>query len=81
MESRQRGRLSLTQRKTVEQQLDLLRAAHAGGVTEASVRGVAPEGLGMLSQESSAYSVTRSGLNRWCDFCLKPYGLKSWASE
>ena len=80
-ESRQRGRLSLTQRKTVEQQLDLLRAAHAGGVTEASVRGVAPEGLGMLSQDGTAYSVTRSGLNRWCDFCLKPYGLESWASE
>ena len=80
-ESRQRGRLSLTQRNTVDQQLDLLRAAHAGGVTEVSVRGVAPEGLGMVSQDSSEYSVTRSGLNRWCDFCLKPYGLESWASE
>ena len=80
-ESRQRIRLSLTQRKTVDQQLDLLRAAHAGGVTEASVRGVAPEGLGMLNQDGSTSSVTRSGLNRWCDFCLKPYGLESWASK
>ena len=80
-ESRQRVRLSLTQRKTVDQQLDLLRAAHAGGVTEASVRGVAPEGLGMLNQDGSTSSVTRSGLNRWCDFCLKPYGLESWASK
>ena len=80
-ESRQRARLSLTQRKTVDQQLDLLRAAHAGGVTEASVSGVAPEGLGMLSPDGTTSSVTRSGLNQWCDFCLKPYGLESWASE
>ena len=80
-ESRQRRRLSLTQRKTVDQQLDLLRAAHAGGVTEASVRGVFPEGIGMLSQDGSGGSVTRTGLNQWCDFCLKPYGLESWASK
>ena len=80
-ESRQRARLSLTQRKTVDQQLDLLRAAHAGGVTEVRVRGVAPEGLGMLSLDGTTNSVTQSGINRWCDFCLKPYGLDSWASE
>ena len=80
-ESRQRARLSLTQMKTVEQQIDLLRAAHAGGVTEASVSGVAPEGLGMLSPDGYTSSVTRSGLNRWCDFCLKPYGLDSWVRE
>ncbi len=80
-QSRQRGRLSLTQSKTVEQQLDLLRAAHAGDITEVIVRGVVPEGLGMLSEDGSAYPVTRSGLNRWCDFCLKPYGLEPWAGE
>ena len=57
-ESRQRARLSLTRRKTVDQQLDLLRAAHAGGVTEVRVRGVAPEGLGMLSQDGTTNSVT-----------------------
>ncbi|KAK0507984.1 hypothetical protein JMJ35_009873 [Cladonia borealis] len=47
-ESRQRRRLSLTQRKTVDQQLDLLRAARAGGVTAARVGGVFPEGIGSV---------------------------------
>ncbi|KAK3176986.1 hypothetical protein OEA41_008312 [Lepraria neglecta] len=80
-ESRQRARLSLTQRKHVDQQLDLLRAASAGEVAEINVTDVGKEGVGMVDEGGDTSSVTRSGLNRWCDFCLKPYDLGQWVRE
>ena len=80
-ESRQRARLSLTQRKHVDQQLDLLRAASAGEVAEINVSEVGKEGVGMVDEGGDTLSVTRSGLNQWCDFCLKPYGLGQWVRE
>ena len=76
-ELRERARLSLTQRKHVDQQLDLLRAASAGGVAEINVSGVGKEGVEMMDEGSD----TRSGWNRWCDFRLKLYGLGQWVRE
>ena len=80
-ELRQKARLSLTQRKHVDQQLDLLRAASAGRVAEINISGVGKEGVEMMDEGSDTLSVTRSGWNRWCDFCLKLYGLGQWVRE
>ena len=75
-ESEQRCALSLTQRRKVDQQLDLLRAASLAGVSGVSVPGVQREGLGMVAEQDPRMStVTRTGLNEWCDFCLEPFGI------
>ena len=75
-ESEQRCALSLTQRRKIDQQLDLLRAASLAGISGVSVPGVEREGLGMVSGKDSRRStVTRTGLNEWCDFCLEPFGV------
>lgn len=74
-DSRQRARLSLSQRKVVNQQLDLLRAANAGGLAQIYVAAIEREGVGMMNEDCSRTTVKRSGLNQWCDFCLKPFGV------
>ena len=75
-ESQQRCALSLTQRRQVDQQLQLLRAASLAGICSVSVPGVAAEGVGMGADgDPQRLTVTRTGLNEWCDFCLEPFGV------
>ena len=75
-ESEQRCALSLTQRRMVDQQLQLLRRASLAGLCSVWVPGVQAEGLGMAAdQDPRRLTVTRSGLNEWCDFCLEPFGI------
>ena len=67
---------SLTQRRQVDQQLQLLRTASLVGFCSVSVPGVEAEGLGMVAnQDPQRLTVTRTGLNEWCDFCLEPFGI------
>ena len=75
-ESEQRCALSLTQRRLVDQQLQLLRRASLAGLSSVWVPGVEAEGLGMVADEDPRrLTVTRNGLNEWCDFCLEPFGI------
>ena len=75
-ESEQRCALSLTQRRLVDQQLQLLRRASRAGLSSVWVPGVQAEGLGMVaSQDPRRPTVTRNGLNEWCDFCREPFGI------
>lgn len=75
-ESQQRCALSITQRRQVDRQLQLLRAASLAGISSVSVPGVEAEGLGMVAdQDPQRLTVTRTGLNEWCDFCLEPFGI------
>ena len=75
-ESEQRCALSSTQRRLVDQQLQLLRRASLAGLSSVWVPGVQAEGLGMVAdQDPRRMTVTRSGLNEWCDFCLEPFGI------
>ena len=75
-ESQQRCALSITQRRQVDRQLQLLRAASLAGISSVSVPGVEMEGLGMVAeQDPQRLTVTRTGLNEWCDFCLEPFGI------
>ena len=75
-ESEQRCALSLTQRRQVDQQLQLLRAASLAGISSVSVPGVEAQGIGMVANEDPRRpTVTRTGLNEWCDFCLEPFGI------
>ena len=75
-ESEQRYALSSTQRRLVDQQLQLLRRASLAGLSSVWVPGVQAEGLGMVAdQNPQRLTVTRDGLNEWCDFCLEPFGI------
>ena len=75
-ESEQRCTLSLTQRRQVDYQLQLLRAASLAGISTVSVPGVEAEGLGMVADgDPQRLTVIRTGLNEWCDFCLEPFGI------
>jgi hypothetical protein len=72
---------SVLQRQSVDSDIDLFRAAHAGGITRIAVRGLAPEGIGMeLVNDPSHASVDRSAINSWCDGCRKPLGAHLYAS-
>lgn len=75
-ESEQRYAQSLTQRRQVDQQLQVLRTASLAGFSSISVPGVRAGGLGMGAGEGpQRWSVMRTGLNEWCDFCLEPFGI------
>ena len=75
-ESEQRYALSSTQRRMVDQQLQLLRRASLAGLSSVYVPGVQAEGSGMgADQDPRRSTVTRNGLNEWCDFCLEPFGI------
>ena len=81
-ESEQRYALSKTQRRQVDQQLQLLRAASLAGLCCVSVPGVKAEGLGMMADDDpQRLTVTRTGLNEWCDFCLEPFGIGQRVGE
>ena len=50
--------------------------ASQAGLISISVPGVEAEGPGMVAAEDSqTLTVTRTGLNEWCDFCLEPFGI------
>ena len=75
-ESEQRYAQSLTQRRLVDQQLQLLRRASLTGLSSVWVPGIQAEGLGMVAdQDPRRLTVTRNGLNEWCDFCRAPFGI------
>ena len=75
-ESQQRHALSLAQRRHVDQQLQLLRVASLAGRSRVSVPGIEAKGFGMFADgDPQRLTVTRSGLNEWCDFCREPFGM------
>lgn len=67
IERRQLGlrfELSTVLQQKVEQQLEIFRAVRQAGISCIRVPEIKPDG-----------SAWRSGLNTWCDYCLKPFGM------
>ena len=62
--------------------IDSIRAYSVGELLFVSVDGIEREGMGLFGdggvggRDESVYSVSRSGLNVWCDGCLVPIGAK-----
>ncbi len=75
-------RASTIQKEIVEEGMDLIRAVYHSDLKIAGLRGVSLKGIGIFVEGSSGgrdlreYSVTRTGLNKWCDACRFPIGAK-----
>ena len=63
-ESTLRLSLSTAFQQKIEQQLEIFRMVRAAGMSQMRVPEIGADG-----------SARRSGLNTWCDYCLKPFGM------
>lgn len=68
---------SLLQRSSVSGDVDLFRAASAAALTRINVAGINPYKIGMENDGS----VTRSGINSWCDRCRRVLGAEEVAGR
>ncbi len=75
-------RASAVQAERLEDAMDLIRAIHHSDLPLTSIFGISLNGIGIFAEgirggkNLQEYSVTRSGLNTWCDACRYPIGAK-----
>lgn len=73
---------SAIQAQRVEDGIDQIRAIYHSDLPLASLRGMSLDGIGVYAEgvrggkDLGIYSVTRTGLNKWCDACRYPIGAK-----